>query len=116
MDTLRSAENSMSIRRESDNWRIQMIFLSLREIQLKELELLCWFDELCKKNGLYYTLAGGTLLGAITQSPMGMGKVTIDVLLAIARGDAYEELYDTGCAWYTAENMADDNIAPNLYD
>lgn len=58
----------------------------------------------------------GTLLGAITQSPMGMGKVTIDVLLAIARGEAYEELYDTGCAWYTAENMDDPSIAPNLYD
>ena len=61
-------------------------------------------------------VAHGTLLGAITQSPLGMGKVTIDVLLAIARGEAYEELYDTGCAWYTAETMGDENIAPNLYD
>ena len=61
-------------------------------------------------------VADGTLLGAITQSPLGMGKVTIDVLLAIAKGEPYDALYDTGCAWYTAETMGDDNIAPNLYD
>ena len=61
-------------------------------------------------------VADGTLLGAITQSPLDMGKVTIDVLLAIVRGEEYQELYDTGCAWYTAETMNDPSIAPNLYD
>ena len=61
-------------------------------------------------------VADGTLLGAITQSPLDMGKVTIDVLLAIVRGEEYQELYDTGCAWYTAETMNDPEIAQNLYD
>ena len=61
-------------------------------------------------------VANGTMFGAVTQSPLDMGKVTIDVLLAIARGEEYETFYNTGCAWYTAENMADESIAPNLYD
>ena len=58
-----------------------MIVLSLREIQLKELELLCWFDELCEKNGLYYTLAGGTLLGAIRHKGFIPWDDDIDVLM-----------------------------------
>jgi len=60
-------------------------------------------------------VADGTMYGAVTQSPLGMGKVTIDLLLAIANGETVADT-DTGCAWYTAENMGDDNIAPNLYD
>ena len=39
--------------------------LSLREIQLAELGILEYFDQICRKNGLRYSLAGGTLLGAI---------------------------------------------------
>ena len=39
--------------------------LSLREIQLKELELLKKFDKFCQENRLEYFLCGGTLLGAI---------------------------------------------------
>ena len=57
----------------------------------------------------------GTMFGAVTQSPLGMGKVTIDLLLAIANGEEVQDT-DTGCEWYTAENMDAENIAPNLYD
>ena len=39
--------------------------LSHREIQLTELEILLEFDKLCRQNGLRYSLAGGTLLGAV---------------------------------------------------
>lgn len=42
-----------------------MKLLSLREIQLKELEILVAFDKFCKENNLRYYLSGGTLLGAI---------------------------------------------------
>lgn len=40
-------------------------FLSLREIQLKELDILIAIDEFCKKNDIKYFICGGTLLGAI---------------------------------------------------
>ena len=36
-----------------------------RELQLKMLEVLDYIDEVCRKNGLTYYLAYGTLLGAI---------------------------------------------------
>ncbi len=39
--------------------------LTLEEIQKIELELLIELNKICKKNNLHYTLAGGTLLGAI---------------------------------------------------
>lgn len=39
--------------------------LSLREIQLAELDILIEFDKICRKNNLKYSLSSGTLLGAI---------------------------------------------------
>lgn len=39
--------------------------LSLRELQLTELDILVKFDEFCTKNEIKYTLVGGTLLGAV---------------------------------------------------
>ena len=38
--------------------------LSLREVQLEELELLKDFDQFCKKHNLKYSLCYGTLIGA----------------------------------------------------
>ena len=57
----------------------------------------------------------GVMYGAITQSPVGIGKVTIDLLLAAAKGEAVADT-DTGCAFYTAENIDAPEIADNLYD
>ncbi len=57
----------------------------------------------------------GTFLGAVTQSPLMMGYYCIYALTAAANG---QELIDvpTDGYWYNADNMADENIAPNLYD
>lgn len=38
---------------------------SLRKLQLIELEMLIEVDRICRKNGIRYTLTGGTLLGAV---------------------------------------------------
>ena len=40
-------------------------YLTLREIQLAELEMLKAFDVFCRKHGLVYSIMGGTLLGAV---------------------------------------------------
>lgn len=37
----------------------------LRNLQLNELELLVEVDRICRKNGIEYSLAGGTLIGAL---------------------------------------------------
>ena len=60
-------------------------------------------------------VSAGTMYGAVTQAPVGIGHVTIQLLLAAAQGEPVEDT-DTGCAFYTAENIASEEIAQNLYD
>ena len=57
----------------------------------------------------------GTFLGAITQAPVAMGEKIVELLYAAANGETVEDVY-TGCQWYTAENMKDEEIAQNLYE
>lgn len=57
----------------------------------------------------------GIIAGAVTQDPMQIGYKTVELAVKAAKGEKVEDV-DTGCQWYTAQNMDDDNIAPNLYD
>ena len=56
----------------------------------------------------------GILLGAITQAPVQMGEKLVESLYAAANGETVEDI-DTGCQWYTAENIEDPAIWDNLY-
>lgn len=60
-------------------------------------------------------VADGTFLGAITQAPVAMGAKTVELACMAAKGETVEDT-DTGCQWYTAENMENEEIAQNLYD
>ena len=60
-------------------------------------------------------VADGTFLGAITQAPFAMGEALVETMVKAANGEPVEDI-DTGCQWYTAENMEDPDIAINLYD
>lgn len=60
-------------------------------------------------------VADGTFAGAITQAPVAMGAKVVELLHAAASGQTVSDV-DTGCQWYTAENMNDPEIAQNLYD
>ena len=60
-------------------------------------------------------VADGTFLGAITQAPVAMGEYLVELMVKAANGEPVEDV-DTGCQWYTAENMDDPEIAQNLYD
>ncbi|MGX8687983.1 MAG: LicD family protein [bacterium] len=55
--------------------------LGIDEIKKTELDLLCAFDSLCRENGLYYTLCGGTLLGAIRHKGFIPWDDDIDVFM-----------------------------------
>ena len=57
----------------------------------------------------------GTLVGAVTQSPLMMGYYAIYALTAAANGQKLEDVPTDGY-WYDATNMEDEDIAPNLYD
>ena len=60
-------------------------------------------------------VADGTFYGAVTQAPVAMGEALVDLLVKAAAGEAVADV-DTGCQWYNAENMNNEEIAQNLYD
>ncbi|WP_122643561.1 substrate-binding domain-containing protein [Luxibacter massiliensis] len=57
----------------------------------------------------------GTLIGAVTQSPLMQGKLSIETLYKICEGETVEDI-ETDGYWYDATNMEEADIAPNLYD
>ena len=57
----------------------------------------------------------GTLVGAVTQAPVAMGEALVQALYDAASGKDVANV-DTGCQWYTADNMESEEIAQNLYD
>ena len=57
----------------------------------------------------------GTLLGAVTQSPLMQGKISIETLNDICEGKEVKDVTTDGY-WYDSTNMDDTDISPNLYD
>lgn len=58
------------------------------------------------KNKVFY--------GSVTQNPVSIGYTAVKLAVAAAKGETVEDV-DTGCLWYNADNMEDENIAPCLY-
>jgi ribose transport system substrate-binding protein len=58
----------------------------------------------------------GTLLGSITQNPVGIGQCVVDSLAKAIKGEELPKIVDTGYYWYDKSNMADPQIAAVLYD
>ncbi|MBE5847302.1 MAG: LacI family transcriptional regulator [Lachnospiraceae bacterium] len=57
----------------------------------------------------------GKMFGAVTQSPLAMGKTTVETLVKIAYGTPVSDIATDGY-WYDNSNMDAPDIAPNLYD
>ncbi|MBE6991455.1 MAG: LicD family protein [Ruminococcaceae bacterium] len=58
---------------------------ALRQLQLTELEILRFFDNLCRENGLKYYIVAGTLLGAVRHG--GFIPWDDDIDVAMPRAD-----------------------------
>ncbi len=57
----------------------------------------------------------GKMFGAVTQSPLAMGKTTVETLYKITQGETVSDIATDGY-WYDDTNMDAPDIAPNLYD
>jgi ribose transport system substrate-binding protein len=60
-------------------------------------------------------IRGGTMLGAITQNPVGMGQQLVDASVKAMHGEALPKVIDTGFFWYDKSNIDDPKIQPLLY-
>ena len=62
-------------------------------------------------------IKSGLQTGAITQSPMGIGAKTVEALVNYVRsGTVPKNLIDTGFYYYDKKNIANPEIAGNLYN
>lgn len=61
-------------------------------------------------------IEAGTMAGAITQNPVGIGYETVKAAVAAAKGETVEKTIDTGFYWYDKTNMDSPEIAAVLYD
>ena len=57
----------------------------------------------------------GTFPGAVTQAPVDQGRIAVETIYDVCEGKEVSDT-QTDCYWYDAENMEEDDIAPNLYD
>lgn len=60
-------------------------------------------------------ITSGVIAGSITQNPYQMGYVAVEKAVAAVNGETLETFYDSGFAWYNADNMDDPEIASALY-
>lgn len=58
----------------------------------------------------------GTMAGAITQDPIGIGAQVVQAAYDAANGKDVEKFYDTGSYWYDKSNIDDPKIAAVLYE
>jgi len=58
----------------------------------------------------------GSMAGAITQNPVGIGYKTVEAAVKALKGESLPKIIDTGFYWYDKSNIADPKIAAVLYD
>jgi ribose transport system substrate-binding protein len=58
----------------------------------------------------------GTVAGAITQDPVGIGYKCVEAAVKAIKGETVPKTIDTGFHWWDKSNMDDPSIAPLLYD
>ncbi|HXF18355.1 MAG TPA: ABC transporter substrate-binding protein [Burkholderiales bacterium] len=61
-------------------------------------------------------IRNGTMAGAITQNPVGIGYKTVEAAVKALKGEKLPKIIDTGFYWYDKSNISDPKIAAVLYD
>lgn len=60
-------------------------------------------------------ITNGTMAGAITQNPVGMGEALVDAAVKAIKGETLPKTIDTGFYWYDKANINDPKIQAVLY-
>jgi ribose transport system substrate-binding protein len=60
-------------------------------------------------------IRNGTMLGAVTQNPIGIGEQVVDASVKAIRGEPMPKVIDTGFFWYDKSNIDDPQIQAVLY-
>ncbi|MEO6918949.1 MAG: ABC transporter substrate-binding protein [Collimonas sp.] len=58
----------------------------------------------------------GSMAGAITQNPVGIGYKTVEAAVKALKGEKLPKVIDTGFYWYDKSNISDPKIAAVLYN
>lgn len=61
-------------------------------------------------------IRNGSMAGAITQNPVGIGYETVKSAVAALRGESVPEVIDTGFYWYDQSNIDSDVIQAVIYE
>lgn len=61
-------------------------------------------------------IKSGVMAGAITQDPIGIGRLVVRNAVAAINGETLPKFSDTGAFWYDNTNMTEENIAAVLYE
>jgi ribose transport system substrate-binding protein len=60
-------------------------------------------------------IKNGTMAGAITQNPIGIGEQLVTAAMKAIKGESLPKVIDTGYFWYDQSNVAKPEIAAVLY-
>jgi ribose transport system substrate-binding protein len=61
-------------------------------------------------------IRAGTVLGAISQDPVGIGYKCVEAAVKASKGETLPKTIDTGFVWYDKTNMDNPEMQPLLYD
>ena len=74
------------------------------------MELLVYFDEVCRKNGIHYSLTGGTLLGAIRHRGFIPWDDDVDVFMTRPEYEKVEKAFDSGNRFIFVSKKSEPNF------
>lgn len=88
----------------------------LRNYQMSIVRILAEFDAFCKKNGLAYSLAYGTLLGAVRHQGFIPWDDDIDIIMTRSQYEAFQEVVGVGDdVLIEGELRVRRNLKPEVY-
>ena len=61
-------------------------------------------------------IKAGTVLGAVSQDPVGIGYKCVEAAVKASKGETLPKTIDTGFVWYDKTNMDKPEMQPLLYD